>query len=144
MTRVTRWFIRAGFVWLTGALLLLLAGSIADAGQIHNLRVVAWHMIALGWITQVIIGVSVWMFPSSGAGRRVRETPRIWIVFWMLNTGLALRIPVEMIVVQSSTVVYDSMAVLSAILQLFAVMLYIMEIWPRVRGKRMVRKRKGQ
>ena len=95
MPTLSRYFIKAGLAYLVIGLLM---GAIMRlqpvmnwSGQIQVLRPVYLHLIFIGWVTQLIMGVGYWMFPKLS-----RETPRGserigWAVFILLNTGLILR-----------------------------------------------------
>jgi hypothetical protein len=141
MLKVTRWFIKAGMVYLVTGVFLFLLDSIPVLTININLLPVYWHMIALGWITQVIIGVSIWMFPRKKKDRKNLESPVVWAIFWTLNAGLILRFLVEPFpVFLSGILIVQIITVLSVILQLIAAVLYLIEIWPRVQPRKQIRR----
>jgi hypothetical protein len=141
MLKVTRWFIKAGMVYLVTGVFLFLLDSIPVLTININLLPVYWHMIALGWITQVIIGVSIWMFPRKRKDRKNLESPVAWAIFWTLNAGLILRFLVEPFpVFLSGILIVQIITVLSVILQLIAAVLYLIEIWPRVQPRKQIRR----
>ena len=96
MPTLARWYIKAALVYFV---LALLAGVIVQArtvidlpSRLAALRPVYIHLLTVGWITQLIIGVGYWMFPKFS-----RENPRgserlAWATFVLLNVGLALRV----------------------------------------------------
>jgi hypothetical protein len=136
MLKVTRWFIKAGMAYLVLGIFLFLIDSIPVLSINMNLLPVYWHMIALGWITQVIIGVSIWMFPRKKKDRKNLESPVAWGIFWTLNSGLILRFLAEPFpVLYSGTLLIQLITVLSVLLQLTAAVLYLIEIWPRVKPR---------
>jgi hypothetical protein len=142
MLKVTRWFIKAGMVYLVIGVFLFVLDSIPDLSVSINLLPVYWHMIALGWITQVIFGVSVWMFPRRKKDRNKLESPVTWAIFWALNSGLILRFLVEPFAVNfSGNVIIRLITVVSVLLQLTASVLYLVEIWPRVQPKKQIKRR---
>lgn len=98
---------------------------------------VYWHMLVLGWITQVIMGVSIWMFPRKHRDKEKRELFLCWSTFWLLNTGLMLRFLSEpfLSLVQDSFAVTTSVLI-SSILQSAAIIAYIAEIWPRLQPRK--------
>lgn len=136
MPLATRLFIKAGILYLLMGLILAFISGIPslDFGQI--LLPVYWHMIVVGWITQIIIGVSVWMFPRSSRGKRETNSKLIFGSFVTLNAGLLLRFISEpFIPVLSDNLLILWSITLSAVLQLIAITLFILEIWPRIRGR---------
>jgi hypothetical protein len=139
MPTISRWFIKAGMVCFLFALLLKLLMEIPAMGrlwpQIVFARPVFYHLLMMGWVTQVIFGVSIWMFP-----RHTRSAPRGnerlgWICFFTLNSGLLLRVIAEPQQMLSSTTVWTVSLFASALLQWIAVILYTGVIWQRVKGK---------
>jgi len=137
MPKVTRWFIKAGMIYLMLAFLLILAESVPGLETGISLLPVYWHMMAVGWITQIIIGVSVWMFPRKGRGKRPENPVLPMIVFWLLNTGLILRFitePFPGLIEGSATM--KLIVAGSVILQVGAIGCYIAEIWPRIRPRK--------
>lgn len=133
MPQVTRWFIRSGIIYFITGVLLALIAEIPAAGARPLLLAVYWHMLVMGWITQVIMGVSIWMFPRKYRDKKMRESVLSWSAFWLLNSGLILRFLAEpfLPVVQNSFVV-NAMLVLSSTLQVLAILFYMAEIWPRL------------
>ncbi len=62
-----RYFIRTALVYLLAAFvvggLVLLNQGLAIDGRIGALLPVFYHLLMVGWVTQLICGVSLWMFP---------------------------------------------------------------------------------
>lgn len=132
----TRLFIKSGILYLIAGIILSFISEIPDLGLSPLLLPVYWHMIVVGWITQIIIGVSYWMFPRAAKGKRNTDSKIILAVFITLNAGLLLRFIAEPFIplISNNELIFWSI-VISSILQLTAIILFIMEIWPRVRGK---------
>lgn len=136
MPLATRLFIKTGIVYLILGIILALLSGIPSLEIGHLLLPVYWHMIVVGWITQIIIGVSVWMFPRSSRGKRETNSKLIFGSFITLNAGLIVRFISEPFI----PILNDYLLILwsislSATLQLVAITLFIMEIWPRIRGR---------
>ena len=140
MPKVTRWFIKSGMVYFLLALVLavIIAMPRTDIGSVGLpvLHPVLWHALVVGWITQIIMGVSIWMFPGGARREGVDSMSWSWLAFWCLNTGLLLRMGIEPFLGTRIVSGYlDVGLVLSAILQLLGGLFYVMEIWPRVMSK---------
>jgi len=132
MPAITRYFIKAAMLYFAGG---LLTGFLISARTFFNLPAALTamtptylHMLVVGWITQLIIGVAYWMFPKFS-----KESPRGdervgWAIFVLLNVGLLLRVIGEPLNI-------GWMLPISAILQLFAVWLFIIVVWPRVKER---------
>lgn len=136
MPLATRLFIKAGILYLLLGLTLAFISGMPSLGFGQILLPVYWHMIVVGWITQIIIGVAVWMFPRSSRGKRETNSKLIFGSFITLNAGLLLRFISEpFIPVLSDHLLIIWSITLSAALQLIAITLFMIEIWPRIRGR---------
>lgn len=82
MPTLTRWYVKTSLVYFVGALLagvLLAARAVWPLPELAaGLSPVYFHMFLLGWITQLIMGIVLWMFPKYS-----KERPRG-------NEGLAM------------------------------------------------------
>lgn len=132
MPDLTRWFIRT-------ALVCLLVSLIAGVLQLIPGRwgAVLWptyvHLLVLGWLTQLIFGVAYWLFPrSSVAGSHPRDRPG-WASYWLLNAGLLLRVIGEPARALGARM--DWLLFAAAFLQLTAGWAFVVNIWPRVKGR---------
>jgi hypothetical protein len=136
MPRLTRWLVKAALVWLVTALLLGVAMQLPTAAQVPLLRA-AWptylHLVTVGWLTQLIVGVALWLFPKHSAAQP-RGSERLgWVTFAFLNLGLLLRVLGE----PGRALGYDTRLPLlvSAVAQLVAVGAFVLNVWPRVRER---------
>ena len=136
MPTLTRWLVKAALVWLVLALVLGVAMQLPVAAQAPLLRA-AWptylHMLTVGWLTQLIVGVALWLFPRHSAARP-RGSERLgWLTFVLLNLGLLLRVLGE----PGRALGYETHLLLSisAVVQLVAVWAFVLNVWPRVRER---------
>lgn len=147
----TRWFVKAGLLWLlatfaAGALMLsakaLGIAVPADAAIVHA------HMGSTGWLVNLVIGIALWFLPvnrerfKNNRGRY--PAAAAWAVFVLLNGGLLLRLVAEPLFDQSPRAALGSAALLvSAATQLAAVIIFIVIAWFRVRDVAPARDGKG-
>jgi len=96
---LTRWMIKTSLVYLA---LALLVGVWQAAGVVFpglwtppGLRVVAFHLLAVGWLTLLIFGVALWMFPKFSLARPRGPEWLGWSGFGLLNAGLLARVVAE-------------------------------------------------
>ena len=136
MPTPSRWLIRAALVWLVGGLGLGVVMQLPAAAQSPPLRVI-WpaylHSLTVGWLTQLIIGVALWLFPRHSAARPRGSEALGWTTFVCLNLGLLLRVlgePRRALGADAGPVL-----VLSALTQLVAVTAFVVNIWPRVKAR---------
>lgn len=135
MPKVTRWMIKAGMVCLVAGVTLALAAELPVTGSQRLLLPVYWHLIVLGWITQLIMAVAIWMFPRRNRSRRKENTALAWCTFIFLNGGLLLRTFSEPLIYATEHTIVTAAAIGSAVMPVVAVLCFTAEIWPRVRPK---------
>ncbi len=137
MPPITRWFIKTALVYFVLALLVDLV--IAFQGwlpfSLPALFPIYIHLLAEGWLTFLIIGVALWMFPKFS-----REQPRgserlNWAAYGLLNAGLLLRIIAEPLNTANPGGVAGWVLVASAVLQWSGGMAFVVNAWPRVKEK---------
>lgn len=139
MPRLVRWFIKSALVYFVLALitgLALQARTVIDLpSRIAFFRPVYFHLLVVGWITQLIIGVGYWMFPKFSKEKPRGSESLSWAVFVLLNIGLVLRIISEPQVAANAEPDLGWMLALSAVLQVIAGWLFVINIWPRVKER---------
>lgn len=136
MPRITRLFIKAGIIYFLLGIVLAFIAELPAVSTGVLLLPVYWHMIVIGWITQIIMGVSIWMFPRKQRGKRKEETFAANAAFWCLNVGLLLRFFTEpFLPFFYNDMWIVSVIIVSSVLQVAAIGFFIAEIWPRVRAK---------
>ncbi|HEX8681430.1 MAG TPA: hypothetical protein VF707_03900 [Ardenticatenaceae bacterium] len=139
MPPLTRLFIKTGFVHFAVSLivgaLLLLNGPLDLPRWVSALRPVYYHLLMVGWVTQLIFGVIFWMFP-----KQTREQPRgnerlAWFTYYTLNAGLLLRFLFEPWQALAPNTVAAWALGAAALLQVAAGWSFIGASWARVKGK---------
>jgi len=137
MPTLTRWFIKTALVYLVVALLvgaLYVTRNLIELPPIVDaLRPVYFHLFMVGWVTQLIIGVAYWMFPKFSMEKPRGSEPLGWVVFALLNIGLALRAIGEPLL--SSVPGMGRVVAASAVLQWLAGMAFVANTWGRVKEK---------
>ena len=141
MPLISRTFIKAGMIFFALSLVtsLLIEMNIT---ALPGLIPLFWHMLMVGWITQIIFGVSIWMFPGRNRDEGFKAQKWGWLTFIFLNTGLMFRIVSEPFAGPAAAGFWKTLLILSAILQVLAVSTYLIEMWPRIMSKKQQRKKK--
>lgn len=135
MPLITRVLLKTGILFFVASILTGIALQI-DALALPPVMPLFWHMLMLGWITQIIMGVSFWMFPGRMREESFRNQFWGWLAYFGLNAGLLLRIIGEPAVLYSPAAVWKVVLFISAVLQFSAGAAYAIEIWPRIKGKK--------
>ena len=137
MPAVTRWLLRAGMTWLLAGL----AGGVLVAGHgaldlppaFGAAGPAVFHLLTVGWLTQLIFGVAHWMFPRASAERPRGREGLVWAALLLLNAGLLVRLVSEPL----AALGHASAPALAAsgLLQFAAAACFTANTWPRVRGR---------
>ena len=91
------------------------------------------HLLVVGWISQLIFGVAYWMFPRPLPGGP-RGSERLgWAAFILINLGLLLRVVGEPLYASGRDT--GALLAVSAACQLAAGWAFVLNTWPRVRGR---------
>ncbi|MBK9713997.1 MAG: hypothetical protein IPO81_22245 [Kouleothrix sp.] len=134
-----RYFIRTALAYLLTAFLVgalvLLNQALAIDGRIGALMPVFYHLLMVGWVTQLICGVSLWMFPPLSRERPRGDERLGWMTYGGLNAGLALRAIFEPLHAWLPQPWLGWPLALSALLQVLAIWAFVAAIWPRVKAR---------
>lgn len=145
MPAISRLLIRTGAAWLVAGMALgvaavlpaeLLSAELLPAAARRGLSTAAVHLLAVGWITQLIFGVALWMFPRPGRPRSLPDRPLDTAAWALLNVGLAARLAVEPgWTVPTGGAAWRWALLASAAAQWAAVLYFAARLWPRVRSR---------
>lgn len=136
MPLITRWFVRTGLVCL---LLALAAGVVLATGVAARVPGTVLvlpfptylHLLTVGWLTNLIFGVALWLFPRHTADSPRGSDALGWTAYAALNGGLLLRLLGEPLLVSAGG--GTSLLLASAGLQLLGAWAFVANIWPRVK-----------
>jgi cbb3-type cytochrome oxidase subunit 1 len=140
MPPIARSFVKAAFLYFVAAFLL---GALMSLDRWLNfsrwLKLVylgQLHLLVVGWLTQLAVGVAYWMFPRL----RKEQDPRprgsdtlAWFVLVCLNVGLLLRFVLEPFYLMGPQPWLAASLALSGLLQAAAVVAFGLLIWARIR-----------
>ncbi len=137
MPLIVRWYLRTALVMFVLALvtgiLQALGGTLPAVPP--GLTPVYFHLLMVGWVTQFILGVAIWMLPKYS-----QEKPRgiealSWATYILLNAGLLARVFGEPFNALHPGTAWGWLLVVSALLQWFAGLFFVINAWQRVKGK---------
>jgi hypothetical protein len=119
---------------LLGALLLANQGLRFHA-QLGMWLPVYYHLLMVGWATQLIGGVALWMFPPLSRERPRGDERLGWLAYGALNGGLLLRAVAEPLQLIRPAAWTGWALALAALLQVLAIWALVIALWPRVKGR---------
>ncbi len=137
MPFVVRWYLRTALVIF---ILALLVGVVQAMGSVFPVEIPAltpvyFHLLMVGWVTQFILGVAIWMLPRYSMARPRGIESLTWATYVLLNLGLLARVAGEPLSASYPETAWGSLLVVSALLQWLAGLLFVANAWQRVRGK---------
>lgn len=141
MPRIARVFIKTGLIYFLASLLLGLAAEF-NWLQFPGMVPLFWHLLMVGWITQIIFSVSMWMFPGRTREEGFKAQLWGWLTYIFLNVGLLLRVIAEPATYVVGGSLWSVLIVISAVSQVVAALTYIIELWPRIQSKEQRRKQR--
>lgn len=146
MTPLPATFVRTSVLFLCSGFLFggwMLAAPGLGLPVPAGLRLVHIHFLMVGFLTNMVMGVSLWMFPAPpGDGRAAiaRREPWGWAAYGLLLTGLLLRGVLEFVPGWRGAGLLAGLMALSALLQVAAAGAYAVAIWERTRQRTFIRK----
>lgn len=114
---------------------MVLGESLPAISRAQLLRPTYYHLLMLGWVTQLIFGVMFWMFPVLGKERPRGNEQGARIAYYLLNLGLLLRLIFEPMQVLTQSSIAGIGLAISAVIQVLGGWLFVAVIWERVKGK---------
>lgn len=139
MPLLSRTFIKAGLIYF---IIGLFAGVLTAAQPVLKLPSalgaiypVYIHLLMVGWVMQLIIGVVYWMFPKYSKEQPRRSEKLGWAVFALLNTGLIMRAIGEPLNTLRPDLHLGWVLAISAVLQLLAGWCFVINTWSRVKER---------
>jgi len=140
MPPLVRLYIRTAFVYFVVGFLLLalmaLDGWLNLGRWFTAVSVSQLHLLVVGWITQLSIGVAYWMFPRflKEDNPRPRGSDALAsTVYICLNAGLVLRLAAEPFYRMTGQEWLAAVVALSGVLQAAAAVGFGLLIWARIR-----------
>lgn len=140
MPPIARSFVRAAFVYFIAAFLLgalmMLDRWLSFSRWLKVVYLSQLHLLVVGWITQLAIGVAYWMFPrlrKEQSSRPRGSDTLAWAVFISLNAGLLLRFFFEPFYLMGPQPWLAALMALSGLLQAAAAICFGLLIWARIR-----------
>jgi hypothetical protein len=135
MPKLTRWFLKAALLYLLLALCSGILLALPNKNPLAGTFPIYIHTLAFGWLTQLIFGVALWMFPKYSSAKPRGPEWLGWATFILLNLGLILRIIFEPLQSIAPSVLIGWMLVTAAILQWLSGVAFVANTWARVREK---------
>ena len=135
MPRLVRWYIKTALVYFVAGLVVGVAVALGGPLAVFTagLMPVYYHLLMVGWITLLILGVAIWMFPKFSQEQPRGNEKVAWATYVLLNLGLLLRVIGEPLDSLSSGSGWGALLAASAVLEWLGGMLILSILWRRVK-----------
>jgi hypothetical protein len=141
MPPLARTFVKASFFYFVAAFLLgalmMLDRWLSFSRWLRVVYISQLHLLVVGWITQLAIGVAYWIFPRflKEQDPRPRGSDTLaWIILICLNAGLVLRFVLEPFYLMGPRSWLAALLALSGVLQALAAVGFGWLVWGRIRA----------
>jgi heme/copper-type cytochrome/quinol oxidase subunit 1 len=137
MTPLIRRYIKTSFVFLLAGLLLgahiVIAQFILDTYPSRLLVTAHAHLLLVGFMLMMVMGVATWMFPRP-ARDDTRYRPELAeAVYWVMTVATALRAGAEIAVALAGLLGLRWVIAVGGVGQLAGTALFVLNMWWRVR-----------
>jgi heme/copper-type cytochrome/quinol oxidase subunit 1 len=137
VTPLIRRYIKTSFVFLVLGLLLgayiVVAEFMLDTHPPRLLVTAHAHLLLVGFMLLLVMGVATWMFPRPGRDDTRYRPELAEAVYWLLTASTALRALAEVTVGLAGTLGIRWLIALGGLGQLVGAALFVVNMWRRVR-----------
>jgi cbb3-type cytochrome oxidase subunit 1 len=137
MPPLIRRYIKTSFAFLIAGVLL---GSYVSVGQFlagaypPRLVITAHvHLLLVGFMLMIVMGVATWMFPRPARDDRRYRPELAEAVYWLMTVATCVRAIAEMLGGYSDSTALRVMIALGGLGQAGGVLLFVVNMWTRVR-----------
>lgn len=137
MFSTVRYFVKTSIIFLIVGILtgfyMLIAQNILKTGFTQDLISAHTHIILVGSIIMMIMGVALWFFPRAEKTDKRYNPNIIWTSYWMMTIATSLRYIFQ---VTASLTEFESsglMITFASFFQALAVILFFYSMWGRIR-----------
>ena len=137
MTPLVRRYIKTSFVFLVAGLLvgayIVVAQFVFDAYPPRLLITTHAHLLLVGFMLMLVMGVATWMFPRPARDDAGYRPELAEAVYWIMTLATALRAITETVVAMAGTLGIRWLIALAGLGQLVGAALFAANMWRRVR-----------
>lgn len=130
--------IKTAFVWMllgtAFGFLMLLSAYFPNLAWAYAWRSSHIHLILIGGVIQLIMGVALWMFPRP-AGRQLTDRAG-WLLYYVFNVATVIRTVTTPFYMKSATLFW--LTVIASAVQVCAIAYFVWRIFPRIIGPKEV------
>ena len=137
MTSLVRRYLKTAIVFLAVgiAIGLWMMERREVAGAVVSSYVVSahTHVILVGFVMMMILGVALWMFPRPAKGDRVYRAEHAAAAYWLVTSGTAVRVVGELLRTTIDSPWLRWIVLTAGVVQALGLLLFFMTMWTRIR-----------
>jgi len=137
MTPLIRRYIKTSFVFLVSGLALgaylIVAQFLLDAYPPRLLVTTHAHLLLVGFMLMMVMGVATWMFPRPARDDTRYRPGLAEAVYWVMTLSTAIRAACEILAPLSGAPAVRWIIALGGLGQLAGTALFVLNMWPRIR-----------
>jgi len=137
MTPLVRRYIKTSLVFLAAGLLLgayiVVSEFLLDIYPARLLVTAHAHLLLVGFMLMMVMGVATWMFPRAAREDRRYRPELAEAVYWLMTIATVARAGAEIAVASAGAIGLRWLIALGGVGQLLGATLFVLNIWWRVR-----------
>lgn len=137
MFSTVRYFIKTSVIFLIIGILTGLYMSVSKyvlkIGYSQELISAHTHLILVGSVMMMIMGVALWFFPRADKDDKKYNPDLILIAYWVMTIGTSLRFIFQVATNFLVSDLIQYLIVISSVLQVVAMILFFYSMWGRIR-----------
>lgn len=137
MFSTVRYFIKTSVIFLIIGILTGLYMSVSKyvlkIGYSQELISAHTHLILVGSVMMMIMGVALWFFPRAEKNDKKYNPDLILITYWVMTIGTSLRFIFQVVANFLVSNLIQYLIAISSVLQVVAMILFFYSMWGRIR-----------
>jgi heme/copper-type cytochrome/quinol oxidase subunit 1 len=137
MFSTVRYFIKTSVIFLITGILTGLYMSVSKyifkIGYSQELISAHTHLILVGSVMMMIMGVALWFFPRADKDDKKYNPDLILTSYWVMTIGTSLRFILQVAVNFFLSDLIQYLIAISSALQVISIILFFFSIWGRIR-----------
>ncbi len=138
MFSTVRYFIKTSIAFLAIGILtglyLTYAKYLFDFNFTHEIITAHVHVILVGSVMMMIMGVALWFFPRPEKTDTRYNPDLILLTYWLITIGTAVRFVFQILLGFSYLTAYEIIISIASSLQVIAFLLFFYSMWGRIRS----------
>ncbi|MBK7381633.1 MAG: cbb3-type cytochrome c oxidase subunit I [Ignavibacteriales bacterium] len=138
MFTTVRYFVKTSIIFLVLGILTGLYMSyskyISESGYTQELISAHTHIILVGSVMMMIMGVALWFFPRAEKDDKKYNPDLIKVVYWLMATATFLRFIFQLVGSYYYLPIVNTLIFFFSALQVIAMILFFYSMWGRIRA----------